>query len=154
MSAKVNLLAQGSVEIQRPRPEVFAYVTNLENFAAWFPGVAAIHGEGGLGHAQVGKRYRETLRMPFGRIATVDIEVKGARAEALFVTEGSGFLMPGMSVDFAALPDGGTRVDWRMVSRNQRRWFRWLLLPLLRRVMGRRARAGLRKLRSVLEGAP
>ena len=154
MSAKVNLLAQGSVEIQRACPEVFAYVTNLENFPAWFPGVAAIHGQGALGHAQVGKRYRETLRMPVGLIATIDIEVKEARAESLFVTEGSGLLMPRMSVDFAVLPNGSTRVDWRMVSRNQRRWVRWLLLPILRRVMGRRARAGLRQLRVNLEGAP
>ncbi|AUX24044.1 uncharacterized protein SOCEGT47_045770 [Sorangium cellulosum] len=37
--------------------------------------------------------------------------------------------MPRMSVDFAALSDDETRVEWRMVSRNQRWWVRWLALP-------------------------
>ncbi|WP_129349659.1 hypothetical protein [Sorangium cellulosum] len=56
-------------------------------------------------------------------------EVKEARVGERRVTEGEGFLMPRMSVDFAALSDDETRVEWRMVSRNQRWWVRWLALP-------------------------
>ncbi len=149
--ASVALLAEGSVEIHRPCRDVFAYVANLENFPAWFPGAAAMHGTDELDHGEVGKRYRETVRMPFGSTGTIDIEVKEVRAEARFMTEGEGFLMPSMSVDFAALPDGRTRVDWRMVSRDQRWWLRWLVIPLVRRTMGRRARVGLRRLRDNLE---
>jgi hypothetical protein len=123
----------------------------MENFPTWFPGVAAMRELDTLEHGQVGKRYQETVHMPFGRTGTIDIEVKEARVGERLVTEGEGFLMPRMSVDFAALSDDETRVEWRMVSRNQRWWFRWLALPLLRRVMRGRARDGLRKLRENLE---
>jgi len=146
-----ELLAQGSVEIRRPCHDVFAYVSNMENFSAWFPGVASIRALDALDHGQVGKRYRETVHMPFGRTGTIDIEVKEARREAHLMTEGEGFLLPRMSVSFAPLSTDKTRVDWRMVSRNQRWWFRWLVVPLLRRVMRLRARAGLRQLRENLE---
>ena len=145
------LLAQASVEIHRPCHDVFAYVSNLENFSAWFPGVASIRALDALDSGEVGKRYRETLHLPFGRTGTVDIEVKEARPAARLMTEGEGFLLPRMSVDFTALPTGKTLVNWRMVSRNQRWWFRWLVVPLLRRVMRVRARDGLRQLRETLE---
>lgn len=144
-------LAQGSVEIDRPVAETFAYVSNLENFPAWFPGVVSISSLDTLEHGQVGKRYRETVRMPFGRTGTIDIEVKEASAGERLRTEGGGLVLARMSVDFAALSEGQTRVEWRMVSRNQRWWFRWLVMPLLRRVMSRRAIDGLRKLRENLE---
>ncbi|WP_437688542.1 SRPBCC family protein [Sorangium sp. So ce176] len=152
--AQPELLAQGSVEIRRPLDETFAYVSNMENFPIWFPGVATMRELDTLEHGQVGKRYRETVRMPFGRTGTIDIEVKEARVGERLLTEGEGFLLPRMSVDFAALSDDSTRVAWRMVSRNQRWWFRWLVVPLLRRVMRGRARDGLRKLRETLEREP
>ncbi|WP_437832081.1 SRPBCC family protein [Sorangium sp. So ce1153] len=152
--AQPELLAQGSVEIRRPLHETFAYVSNMENFPAWFPGVAAMRELDTLEHGQVGKRYRETVHMPFGRTGTIDIEVKEARVGERLLTEGEGFLLPRMSVDFAALSDDSTRVEWRMVSRNQRWWFRWLVVPLLRRVMRGRARDGLRELRENLEREP
>lgn len=146
-----ELLAQGSVEIRRSCHDVFAYVSNLENFSAWFPGVASIRALDALDHGQVGKRYRETLRMPFGRTGTIDIEVKEARPGARLTTEGGGVVAARMSVDFVALSVDETRIDWRMVSRNQRWWFRWLVVPLLRRVMRVRAREGLRRLRENLD---
>ncbi len=149
--APTELLAHGSVEIRQPCDDVFAYVSNIENFSAWFPGVASIRALDMLEHGQVGKRYRETLHMPFGRTGTIDIEVKEAQPGARLMTEGGGFILARMSVDFAALSKDQTRVDWRMVSRNQRWWFRWLVVPLLRRVMRVRARDGLRRLRENLE---
>jgi len=149
-----KLLAEGTVEIRRSRHDVFAYVSNMENFPAWFPGVVSIRALDTLDHGQVGKRYRETVHMPFGRTGTIDLEVKEAQAEAHLRTEGEAFLLPGMSVSFASLSADTTLVDWRMVSRNQRWWFRWLVLPLLRRVMRARARVGLRQLREHLEREP
>lgn len=146
-----ELLARGSVEICRSCHDVFAYVSDLENFPAWFPGVASIRALDARDHGEVGKRYRETVRMPFGRTGTIDIEVKEARPGARLMTEGEGFLLPRMSVDFAALTEDRTRVEWCMVSRNPRWWFRWLVAPLVRRVMRVRASDGLRRLRENLE---
>ncbi len=152
--AQPELLAQGSVEIARPLHETFAYVSNLENFPAWFPGVASMCALDTLEHGQVGKRYRETVHMPFGRTGTIDIEVKESRVGERLLTEGGGLVLARMSVDFAALSHDDTRVEWRMVSRNRRWWFRWLVVPLLRRVMRGRAREGLSRLRENLEREP
>jgi hypothetical protein len=105
-------------------------------------------------HGRAGKRYRETVHLPFGRTTTIDIEVKEARPGVRLLTEGEGLLLPSMSVQFAAVSGERTRIDWRMVSRNQEWWFRWLAAPVLRAVMGRRARRGLRRLRQNLEGEP
>ena len=151
---KTEFLAQGSVEIARPLHETFAYVSNMENFPTWFPGVATMRALDTLEHGQVGKRYRETVHMPFGRTGAIDIEVKEAREDEHLLTEGGGFVLARVSVAFTPLSSDTTRVEWRMVSRNQRWWFRWLVLPLLRRVMRGRAREGLRKLRENLERAP
>lgn len=105
------LMAQGSVDIRRPCHDVFAYVSNMENFSAWFPGVASIRALDALDHGRVGRRYRETLRMPFGRTSTIDLEVKEARPEAHLMTEGEGFLLPRMCVTFVPLSTDMTRVD-------------------------------------------
>lgn len=151
MSPEPRLLARGAVEIHRPVHETWAYVSNLENFPAWFPGVAAVRSLDTLEHAQVGKRYRETLRLPFGRSDMIDIEVKEVRAGEHLLTEGGVVVLARMTMELAAIADGTTCFAWQMVSRNERWWFRRLLLPLLRRVMARRAREGLRRLRANLE---
>ena len=153
-TARCELLAEGTVEIGRSCDDAFAYVSNLENFPAWFPGVASMRALDASDHGRVGKRYRETLRLPSGRTTTIDIEVKEARPGERLVTEAEGLLLPCMTVQFAAVSEQRTRIAWRMVSRNQAWWFRWLAAPLLRIVMGRRARRGLRRLRQNLEGEP
>lgn len=151
-TARCELLAEGTIEIGRSCDDSFAYISNLENFPAWFPGVASMRALDASDHGTVGKRYRETVHVPFGRTTTIDIEVKEARPGVRFLTEGEGPLLPRMTVQFTAVSEERTRIAWRMVSRNQRWWFRWLAAPLLRIVMGRRARRGLRRLRQNLEG--
>jgi hypothetical protein len=151
-TAPWELLAEGTIEIDRSCDDTFAYVSNLENFPAWFPGVATMRALDASAHGRVGKRYRETVRLPFGRTTTIDLEVKEARPGAHLLTEGEGLLLPRMSVQLSALSGARTRVDWRMVSRNQAWWFRWFAAPLLRGVMGGRALRGLRRLRENLEG--
>jgi uncharacterized membrane protein len=150
-TAPHELLAEGTVEIGRSCDDAYAYVSNLENFPAWFPGVAAMRALDATAHGSVGKRYRETVHLPFGRTTTIDIEVKEAQPGAHLVTEGQGLLLPCMRVQFTALSGARTRIDWRMVSRNHAWWFRRLAAPLLRAVLGRRARRGLRQLRLNLE---
>ncbi len=150
MSREPKLLARGAIDIRRTPHDTFRYVANLENFPAWFPGVAGMRALDGLEHGRAGKRYRETLRLPLGRSGTVDIEVREARPGALLLTEGGGMLLPSMRVDLVAV-GGDTRLQWSMVSRSTRWWMRALVVPLLRREMGRRAQAGLARLKQLLE---
>ncbi len=150
------IIAASSVDIRRPHRDVFTYLCNLEHFPSWFPGVASMRSQDELGHGRIGKRYRELLALPFGRSALIDIEVKEVVPGERMVTEGSGLVLPRMTMQLRALAGGTTRLEWTMHSLNRGRWFRWLALPLLRRVMQARAHVGLRRLSQILEseGAP
>ena len=147
-------VARCSIMIARPLPEVFAYAIALERFGAWFPGVRAIAAANELAPSQPGKRYLETVSLPFRGLRRILITVVAAEPDRFFATEGALTpLLPRMEMRFAAEGDIGTRLDWQMLSRSGSRGVRLLLLPLARRVMQPRAEAGLRRLKALLEGA-
>jgi uncharacterized protein YndB with AHSA1/START domain len=64
--------ATGSITIQRPIAEVFAFFADAENDPQWRPGVVEIKRQGELG---VGARYHQRVRGPAGRSIAADIEV-------------------------------------------------------------------------------
>jgi len=102
--------------------------------------------------ATVGKQYREAVAMPLRGRRSVLIRVVEAAAPRRLVTEGElPLLLPRMEMAFAANEAGGCRVTWRMSSRRTQGWARWTILPLARRVMGRRAAIGLERLKKHLE---
>lgn len=145
-------LADTSIVIACSQAKAFDYTAKLENFPHWFPGVIAIAPGNALPFTTVGKQYRETVATPFGGQRSVVIEVKDVDAPHRLMTEGSmPILLPRMEIEFTALDDGRCRVSWRMWSRNTRRWPRWTMLPLVRRVMTKRAKIGLRQLKDRLE---
>lgn len=150
----MHLLAEQSINIKRPVSDVFAYVTNMERFGDWFPGVLAIESANRHLHAQVGKEYRETVAVPMRGKRQISIVVREAQPNQFFATEGK-FppLLPRMEIEFA--PGDGTSCDltWRMLSRNRGMMFRFTLLPIARRIMGKRAAAGVRQLKRALEAA-
>lgn len=149
------VLARASVCIACPRDLAFGYAARLEHFPAWFPGVHAVVAVDDQAFDTVGKRYDETLALPLGarrrvRLAVVEVE-PGAR----LVTQGQlPLVRPRMEMVFQALDAAHCRVDWCMVSRSRSRLAHRALLPLVRRVMTRRAQDGLQALRRHLEGLP
>jgi len=148
----MHLLAESSIVIACPPERAFAIAANLENFPRWFPGVLAIVSADSLPFATVGKRYRETVAMPLRGTRSVLIRVIEAASPHRLVTEGSlPLLLPRMEMDVTACEAGRCRVTWRMYSRNARGWRLWVVLPLARRVMMRRAKIGLRRLERLLE---
>ncbi|UGT66019.1 SRPBCC family protein [Nocardia gipuzkoensis] len=135
--------------------KAFAYAANLENFAAWFPGVISIDSDDELPFTAVGKHYRETVAVPLRGRREVRIKVVevGASRRRL-VTEGRlPLLLPRMEMEFLDAGPHACEVRWRMFSRNTRALPRWTVLPLARFVIRRRAESALRNLRQRLEGA-
>ena len=98
--------------------ELFDYVTNMENYAEWFPGVHKITSGNDKSHGQVGKTYIESLTLPTG-IAKLIIAVKKVQSNKLFITEGDlEYLLPMMTMEFQSLSDERCYFQLTYSSRN------------------------------------
>ena len=60
----MHLLTEKTVNINRPALAVFGYVSNMEKFGEWFPGVISIASTDALQRGQQGKEYLETVSVP------------------------------------------------------------------------------------------
>jgi len=150
----MHLLTEQTVDIQCPADALYVFVGNMENFARWFPEVLGIRAEDASPHGSVGKVYLEQVRLPSGRIRTIPIRVVAAQAPHRFATEGQfAPLLPRMVVTIEALSPNSSRLHWCMYSRNDSLIFRFTLLPLIRRVMRRRAAAGMKNIKDLMETA-
>ncbi|GAB3541658.1 hypothetical protein GCM10027343_12460 [Noviherbaspirillum agri] len=151
----MHLLAEESIHIKRPASDVFNYVTDMERFGEWFPGVLSIESANQHQHGQVGKEYLETVSIPLRGERKIKLVVREAEAGRRFVTEGKlSPLMPRMEVTFSPVAVASCQLTWRMYSRNNGGFVRLALLPLARRVMRKRAAAGVKRLKRHLEQSP
>lgn len=145
------LLASQSTVVQRPIAEVFAYLSDMTNFPDWFPGVLTVAHGNQLATDTVGKTYIETVKTPRG-IRQIELEVKECEVNRRFVTEGNyPPLMPRMELHCKAVSGTSTRVSWCMYSRNEKLLPKLLILPLAKRVIGRRALEAMARLKHRME---
>ncbi len=152
----MHLLAEKTVHIQRPLVAVFAYVSNMEKFGEWFPGVISIASSNTLRHGQPGKQYLETVAVPLRGTRKITLEVREVRGHTFFATEGR-FppLWPRMEITLAAAQENSCALTWQIFSRSNSVIVRYILLPLAGRVMGKRAALGVAALKQRLEdGGP
>ena len=146
------LLAQADVAIDCPQRVAFDFAANLENFPAWFPGVLHVDAANDLPFDSVGKRYRESFEAPMRARRSVDIRVVEVASPSRIVTEGTlASVLPRMEIVFRPTSPGACTVEWRMWSRRTSGLSRFIVLPLARRLMTRRARQGLQALKRRLE---
>lgn len=145
------LLAENRMDIKASSSDVFEYIVDLNNFGDWFPEVAAIKSVDDKPIADIGKKYIETVHMPFGGQRKVVIRLKECRPGSFFATEGNlKPLLPRMEVELQ--PNGeGTRITWRMYSRGRGPFLRLVVLPPARLVMKRRSRQALENLKAFFE---
>jgi hypothetical protein len=148
----MDLLAVSSVDVKCSAARAYAYASNLERFPEWFPGVIAITSGNDMPHAHPGKIYREIVRVPLRGRREVRITVVQADSQCSLITEGDlPALLPRMEMYFTPRGAGRCTVEWRMYSRRDRGWGRFLVLPLAAGVMRRRAPRGLTALKLLLE---
>ena len=60
------MLTENRVSIACNVGSAFAYVTNMENFAQWFPNVRSVVSADTQPHATLGKQYVEVVSTPRG----------------------------------------------------------------------------------------
>lgn len=150
----MNILTENTVIINREIQVVFQFVINMKNFRLWFPEVVNIVSGNSLEHGVVGKVYLETVKVPFRGEKQISLNVVGAEKNKIFITEGNFYpLLPKMIVKFSEISPQGTSLTWSMQSRNNNLAFKFLLLPLFRRIMIKRAAIGVQNLKVMLENS-
>jgi hypothetical protein len=141
--ASFTLLTETAIEPS------FNYLSDMTNFGAWFPEVIRIV-EKDSAEIGIGKTWLEDVKVPGKGIQPVAVSVADYQPSTFFATEGDlDGIQPRMEIRLSIAPSGRTKIDWAFYSRNSRWSFR-LLAPLLRAVMGKRARQGQRALSAKL----
>lgn len=149
----MHLLSEQTIAAACSIEAAYQYATDLEHFGEWFPGVIAIEPANGLDHATPGKEYLETVAIPLRGKRKVKLTVRQAEPDKLLVTEGAlAPLLPRMEIIFQSSGAESCRITWKMFSRNNGALARLVLVPLARRVVNKRAAAGMKMLKQKLEG--
>ena len=103
--------AEGSVVINCPRSEVFAFVADHENDPKWRPGVADIKRASGEDRGAI---YTQGMKGPMGRRIDADFEVTDYQPDTLLAFRTvAGPVRPEGSYRFEDA-DGGTRVTFSL----------------------------------------
>jgi reticulon-4-interacting protein 1, mitochondrial len=145
---------RGTVNIARPPSDVFAFVSDLTNYARWFPGIAYMRPVDGA-PIGVGKRYDEVALVPPGdKQERIEVEVIAFEPGKHFAIHASlAPPLPRFDYMFTPLADGGTRFDWVCRTRG-----RGMIMPVarivMRRVLKPRLAGALVNLKRILEAKP
>ncbi|GAB1268425.1 hypothetical protein NBRC116493_16780 [Aurantivibrio infirmus] len=112
------LLASIEEQINCSSSSLFDYVTDMENYIHWFPGVIDVKESDNLPKDQVGKQYLETLSFPTGP-QKLTIEVKQFERNRFFVMEGDlEPILPRMMMKFDAMKDNTCKFSLSYFSRS------------------------------------
>lgn len=148
----MHLLVEKTMKVHCPAQQAFGYVSDMEKFGEWFPGVIDITSLDGLPCGQPGKTYIETVSVPLQGRRQITLQVSESRSPQFFATEGRSLpLLPRMEISLDATAPGTCMLTWRMFSRSRSARVRYLLLPLARWVLRQRAARGLAALKGRLE---
>ncbi|PCK29657.1 SRPBCC family protein [Pseudoalteromonas piscicida] len=113
------LLAKKDITLNVDTEKAYSYLTNMENYGDWFPGVSSIASANNLAHSAVGKKYTEHLTLPTGE-STLTIEVTRSEQNTAFYTEGDLHpLYPAMAMTFKRLNKNDTQFTIEYFSRSQ-----------------------------------
>ena len=139
-------LAQAQVTLSGPLSHFFDFVTNMENYGEWFPGVIAVKSANDLPPSQIGKTYAETLNFPEGEFS-LKLTVVECELNRIFVTQGDLVgLLPQMTMKFIPLDEAQFRFDLSYHSRNDELEKNQEMLHSLKRDIQNRANTAMDKL--------
>jgi uncharacterized protein YndB with AHSA1/START domain len=137
--------AINSIEIHRPRADIFAFLANGENDPKWRSGVLDIHLKSGQGKGAI---YEQGVKGPFGRRVPADYEITAHEPPRRLAFRAiAGPVRPEGAYELEPV-DGGTRVTFSL--RCSPSGFSKLMTPLVAKTM-RSEVAQLDNLRAVLE---
>ena len=143
-----------TVETALPLGETFAFLADFANSQVWDPGTVSARRRGS-GPVQVGARYDLVVKAGRGT-APMTYEIVTLEPDRQVVLVGDGRQVHARDdIRFAALPAGGTRVDYT-ADLTLKGWMR-LLAPFLGgtfRKIGTDARDGMQRALDALAGVP
>ncbi len=146
-------LAQHSITINTSVEKIFNFVSNMENYKSWFPGVIDIRSNNGLDHGVVGKQYKEKLLMPDGESELL-IDVVDSTKDKKFQTQGDLVgILPQMTIAFSELSSQGCEVNLQYHSRSQNLNESDDLIVALQSDLDVRSHTALATLKSIMEGS-
>ncbi|WP_103071804.1 SRPBCC family protein [Aquimarina sediminis] len=146
------ILTKNEIEINSNINDVFEFTSDMGNFGLWFPDVISIRSKDKLPSATIGKEYLETAKKPFGGTVKILIQVKEVIKNKIYVTEGNFFpLFPRMTLNFKKRSEDKTYLYFKMESRSKSFFFKMFLLPIVKLILKKRAKAGLINLKKILE---
>ncbi len=144
-------LSKTPITIDVPTAVIFKYVSNMENYKHWFPGVIDIKSANSLDHGVIGKKYVEKLSLPSGDSELL-IEVDQCDTNHLFLTKGDlAGILPQMTITFSVGEDKRCEVILQYHSRNPELTEVSDIIVALREDLNVRAKNGLAKLKDILE---
>jgi uncharacterized protein YndB with AHSA1/START domain len=144
-------LVQVSTIFSAPVDTVFKYVTNMENYIDWFPGVLSIKSKNSLPHATVGKTYLEALQFPDSEYE-LTIEVAQCEVNRLFLTKGDlEGVLPQMKIEFFADAENKCHMHLQYHSRNSNLTEKSETIILLKKDLGNRVPVGISNLKNIVE---
>jgi uncharacterized membrane protein len=138
-----------SVEIHRPVAEVFAFVTQVENFPAWFGEIVAESWQTSPGPISRGATFLQTHHF-LGRRFTSHFTVTAYERDRLFCVSTSQGLVPFQGCfSFERIPDGTRLIDQHEINP---KGFFGLVGSLLVGQLRQQADTNLATLKRLLEG--
>jgi len=145
------LLAQNIVVLHANVSTVFNFVTNMENYKKWFPGVVDIRSGDNLVHGKPGKQYIEILQLPQGT-KELTIEVKESIENKNFITEGDlEPLLPKMTMLFSDRGNDGCQLHLSYFSRNPELKEGDEFIVAIKKDLSERIETATKKLKSIIE---
>lgn len=143
-------LAKTSGTISASVNTVFNYVTNMDNYGYWFPGVQAIKSKNSTPHASIGKTYLETLLLPDGEYE-LTIEVVECEVNRFFLTKGDlTGVLPQMTIEFFPEEKNKCRMKLQYHSRNSSLTEKSDIIIALKKDLKIRASEGISNLQKML----
>ena len=143
-------LAKANAAISCPVDIAFQFVSNMENYGSWFPGVRAIKSKNSSAHGSVGKTYIETLLFPDGEYE-LTIEVAECETNHLFLTKGDlEGVLPQMTIEFHTQGENSCHMNLQYYSRNTHLTQESDIIVSLREDLAKRALQGMVNLQKIL----
>ncbi|WP_420547834.1 SRPBCC family protein [Curvivirga sp.] len=144
----MHRLAQESICLNAALPEVFKYVTDLNNFSEWFPEVQEFKETHSSPAGTIGKTYAEKVFLEGDTATEIIVEVVEYVEDEKIVTQAEfNPLLPRMEINFIPVNTTITEIIWNMDSRNEEEDFLRNTLPMMQSIISERANKGLTNLK-------
>lgn len=145
---------QASIRIARPASEVFAFVSDLENYPRWFPGIGKMAAVDSSPIGTIGKRYAEVAYLRTGQVADITVEIVEFVAGERFAMHASlEPILPRFDYRFVAAGEDACDFHWRCTRRAQTEAAIQMVGPM-REGLGPRLHQALENLKLRLEKRP